>query len=160
MNIVQVPIADLKFADYNPRKITEKQINDLKASIEKFGMVEPVVVNNYPERLNTIIGGHQRVRVCEMLGMKEVPVIYVTLDFARERELNIRLNQNGGDFDMDMLANQFEEWELMAWGFSDYALHGSPDEPDEEDPSPPPLAPTSGGETCPECGQAINGSKQ
>lgn len=118
MNIVNVPIADLKFADYNPRVITEKQVEDLKRSIEKFGVVEPVVVNQHPDRLNVIVGGHQRVRILGLLDHKEVPVFYVNLPLEEERELNIRLNKNGGEFDWDKLANEFSVDELVDYGFT------------------------------------------
>lgn len=122
MEIKQVKITDLKFAEYNPRKITEKQVEDLKKSIQDFGVVEPVVVNCNPERMNTIVGGHMRVRILSMLGFTEVPVVYVDLTLEREKELNIRLNKNTGSFDFDILANQFKEDDLINWGFTQAEL--------------------------------------
>lgn len=122
MKITIVPIGDLKMADYNPRLITEKQVADLKASIETFGIVEPVVVNNNPERMNIIVGGHQRVSILKMLDFKEVPVVYVNLTLEKEKELNVRLNKNTGEFDWDKLANEFDTDALIDWGFTEGEL--------------------------------------
>ena len=122
MEIKKVPIQDLKFADYNPRNITEKQVEDLKASISKFGIVEPVVVNSNPERMNVIVGGHQRTRILQILGYKEVPVFYVNLDLEHEKELNVRLNKNTGEWDWEKLANEFPVENLKEFGFTDFEL--------------------------------------
>lgn len=122
MKTKQVNISDLIFADYNPRLLTEKQHRDLKKSVKEFGLVEPIVVNEHPDRKNIIVGGHQRVKVAKELKFKEVPVAYVNLDEEREKELNIRLNKNGGQWDMDLLANYFDNMELLDWGFQDWEL--------------------------------------
>jgi ParB-like chromosome segregation protein Spo0J len=45
LKIKWVDIDDLKPSEYNPRKWTEKEINDLKESIKRFGIVDPLVVN-------------------------------------------------------------------------------------------------------------------
>ena len=47
--------SELIEADYNPRQLTEKQHDDLKASIEKFGVVDPLIVNMHEGRENVII---------------------------------------------------------------------------------------------------------
>lgn len=130
MKIVEVPIEDLKFAEYNPRTITEKQVEDLKKSIQTFGVVEPVVVNQNPERVNVIVGGHQRVQILKILEHKTVPVVYVNLDLEREKELNIRLNKNTGSFDWDKLANNFDVDDLLAYGFSEGELGLGADDKD------------------------------
>ncbi len=57
MHITSVKISKLKPALYNPRQITNKQYNDLKESITKFGLVDPIIVN----KDMTVIGGHQRL---------------------------------------------------------------------------------------------------
>jgi len=110
MKIVQVKISELKFAEYNPRKAGEKDIQDLKNSLKEFGFVDPIVVNSAPNRKNVIIGGHFRVRVVKDMGIREVPVVYVSIpDENKERELNLRLNKNLGQWDYDLLANFDEE---------------------------------------------------
>jgi len=117
MNIVYVKISDLKPSEYNPRKADKKQCEDLDKSIEEFGLVEPMVVNKAKGRENIIIGGHFRVRRAKKKGFKEVPVVYVDIpDIKREKELNLRLNKNTGEWDFDLLAN-FDEELLENVGF-------------------------------------------
>lgn len=117
MQVVSVNINELKPADYNPRKLTDKDKQDIKNSIERFGMVEPVVVNSFKERQNIIIGGHQRWFICKELGHKEIPVVYIEIsDIEKEQELNLRLNKNVAQWDYDLLAN-FGEDILKGVGF-------------------------------------------
>ena len=81
-------------------------------------MAEPIVVNSNPDREGIVIGGHQRLRACMDLGIKEVPCFLVNLEEKDERELNIRLNRNHGEFDFDALANHFDAGDLLDWGMS------------------------------------------
>lgn len=110
-------IKDLKKADYNPRKISNKQMEDLKESIRTFGMVEPVIVNMHSKRKNIVVGGHQRIDACEELGETEVPTYEVKLTKEKEMELNIRLNKSGGTFDFDILDEFFDKDNLLDFGF-------------------------------------------
>lgn len=106
LQIKQIPIDQLKPADYNPRKWTAKAVADLKESIKRFGLVEPIVANDAPGRENIIIGGHFRWNIAKELGYKDVPVVYITIpDIEKEMEINLRLNKNTGEFDWDLLAN-------------------------------------------------------
>lgn len=117
MKIEYVPIADLQFADYNPRAASKKEAQELKKSLERFGFVEPVVVNSDQKRKNIIIGGHFRVRTAKDLGIKEVPVHYIKIsDEKKERELNLRLNKNLGHWDAQLLV-EFDENMLLDVGF-------------------------------------------
>ncbi len=117
MKIQYVPIEDLQFADYNPRAASKKEAQELKKSLERFGFVEPVVVNSDPKRKNIIIGGHFRVRTAKDLGIKEVPVHYVKIsEEKKERELNLRLNKNLGHWDAQLLV-EFDENLLLDVGF-------------------------------------------
>ena len=113
MNIEKIEINKLKAATYNPRQISTKQYKDLKESITKFGLVDPIIVN----KCYTIIGGHQRYKICKDLDYKDIGCIILDLNKEQERELNIRLNKNTGDFDMDILANEFDIDQLVDWGF-------------------------------------------
>ena len=106
--IVLVDIDTLKFADYNPRQLTTDQYNHLKESITKFGFVDPIIVNINQDRNNIIIGGHQRIRVAKDMGVKQVPIVRLNLTLEKEKELNIRLNKNNGEWNFDTLANFFE----------------------------------------------------
>jgi DNA modification methylase len=113
MKIEKIEINKLKPATYNPRQISTKQYKDLKSSVEKFGLVDPIITN----KDFTIIGGHQRYKICKELKHKEIDCVVLDLSKEEERELNIRLNKNTGDFDMDILANEFDIDELVDWGF-------------------------------------------
>ena len=113
MKIESKLIKDLKPATYNPRQISTKQYNDLKASVKKFGLVDPIIVN----KDMTVIGGHQRLKICKELKHIEIDCVVLDLSKEEERELNIRLNKNSGEFDMDILANEFDIDELVDWGF-------------------------------------------
>lgn len=103
----------------NPRKITEDSIKDLKDSVDRFGLAEPIVIN----RDNVIIGGHARYFVLNKENPEQEVSVYVPDRLLTEKEveeLNIRLNKNiAGFWDYDILANQFELDELKEWGFSD-----------------------------------------
>ena len=122
IKIVEVPIKELRMSEYNPRKHSEEQLNQLKGSIKKFGLVDPVICNSAPERKGVIIGGHMRYKAAVELGFKEVPVVYLNIpDIEREKELNIRLNKNTGEFDLDLLA-KFDEDFLSGIGFNSEEL--------------------------------------
>lgn len=115
---VEVPINDLIPADYNPRKHDDVASEQLKQSILRFGLVDPVISNSSPERKNIIIGGHFRWEVAKELGYETVPVVYVDIpDLEKEKELNLRLNKNTGEFDWDLLT-KFDESFLSKVGFS------------------------------------------
>lgn len=141
ISIVYVPIGQLKPAEYNPRKADEKQHANLKASIERFGLKDPIIVNSASNRKNVIIGGHFRVRVAQDIGIKDVPVVYVNIpDLEREKELNVRLNRNTGDFDFDLLAD-FDQDMLKDIGFDSKELDSifqlTNDEKEDDVPEPP-----------------------
>lgn len=122
LNIVYVPIKKLKLSEYNPRKQSEEQVKALTESISRFGLVDPVVCNNAPERMNVLIGGHFRLRVAKDLGYTEMPVVYVNIpDIEKEKELNIRLNKNVGEFDYALLQDFNEEF-LAGVGFTSEEL--------------------------------------
>jgi hypothetical protein len=123
MNIEQVEVSALKHAEYNPRILSEEDFAQIKTSIEKFGFVEPIIVNSAKERKNIIIGGNQRYEVAKSLGFKAVPVFYVPLDsLQEEKELNLRLNRNHGAWDWDILANEFDQEFLKSVGFKNFEI--------------------------------------
>ena len=122
LNIVYVPLKDLKPAAYNPRRWNNSQIESLTESIKRFGLVDPIIANGEMERKNVVIGGHFRLKVAKDLGFTEVPVVYLNIpDLEKEKELNIRLNKNLGEFDLDLLKS-FEEAFLKDAGFSSAEL--------------------------------------
>lgn len=122
IKIENVPIDILKPADYNPRSWSEEDERQLETNFTRFGIVDPLIANSTPERKNILIGGHLRLTVLKKMGYKEVPVVYVSIpDIAKEKELNIRLNRNTGQFDLDLLA-AFDETFLADVGFSSEEL--------------------------------------
>ncbi len=147
----KLPIRALVKADYNPRRLTDRQFKDLRRSMSEFGPVQPAVVNTYPGRENVIVGGHARIRVAESLGMTEYLCVLVHLPLPKERELNIRLNKNTGEFDMDALANAFESLDLLDWGFSETELGLDVSLGDGAEKEKKARAP----KVCPHCGESL-----
>lgn len=123
MNIQKIKIANLKAAKYNPRKKLEKTdeaYKRIKASIEEFGCIDPIIVNS---RNMTVIGGHQRLEILKDLQCEEIECIMVNLDEKQEKRLNLSLNKNSGYWDNTKLEELFDELnlseeELFATGFS------------------------------------------
>ena len=155
MQIVKKKCKDLIGAEYNPRELTEKQYKDLKDSLLRFGVVDPVLVNVNEERKNIIIGGHQRTRVWQDLGNEEIDCVELDLTLDQERELNVRLNKNTGQFDMDALANYFDQDELVDWGFESFEFGVQDfdvDEVEEEETTDK----KESKNTCEYCGSPIN----
>ena len=91
-------LSDLKAAPYNPRKISPAALKGLQASIERFGVVQDIVVNR---RSGFVVGGHQRLEALRLAKAQEVPVCWVDLDESDEKALNVALNNPhiSGEFD-------------------------------------------------------------
>lgn len=123
MNIQKISIEKLKVASYNPRKRLEKTdeaYKKIKASIEEFGCIDPIIVNT---RNMTVVGGHQRLEIIKELGYKEIECVLLSLNERQEKRLNLSLNKNSGYWDNDKLESLFNELklteeELLATGFN------------------------------------------
>lgn len=116
LKIQTVPISKLNPAPYNPRRWSAEAINRLKESIQKFGVVDPIIANNAPGREQMGIGGHFRLKVARDIGIASLPVIYVAIpEIEREKELNLRLNKSLGEWDMELLK-EFDETVLADIG--------------------------------------------
>ena len=103
MDFRKIEISKLIPASYNPRKDLkpgDAEFEKIKRSIEEFGYVEPVIVNEDM----TIIGGHQRAKVLSALGYEEIDCVVITVDKTKEKALNIALNKITGDWDTEALA--------------------------------------------------------
>ena len=122
MNITYYKPSELIAAEYNPRQLTRDQHKELTDSIVRFGLVDPLIVNTHKERKNILVGGHQRLKIAQELNIKEIPCVEVELNPDQEKELNIRLNKNSGEWDYDALANNFDVENLTEWGFTDDEL--------------------------------------
>lgn len=122
LKIHYVPLPELNLDTYNPRKWSDEAIEKLTESIEKFGMIDPIICNSATNRKNIVIGGHFRLKIAKDLGYKEMPVVYINIpDVEKEKELNLRLNKNQGEFGFDLLA-KFDETFLADIGFSSEEL--------------------------------------
>lgn len=113
-------IKELIPASYNPRQLTAKQAKELRKSLQKFNVVEPPAINQD----GTIISGHQRLALLADIGIADVEVRVPNRQLTpdEEKELNLRMNQNRGEFDFDALANNFDIDFLKEVGFDDKEL--------------------------------------
>jgi hypothetical protein len=82
-------ISDLRPDPANPRTITQAASKALRASLKRFGLVQPVIVN---ERTGNVVGGHQRVAAARANGETEIDVAVGDWSPADERALNVTLN--------------------------------------------------------------------
>ncbi len=112
-------VADLKKLPNNPRTIKDKQFEILCDSINdnpEFFEARPILLSDRTGEL-IIIGGNQRYVAAKHLGLKEVPTfLFQGLDEEKEKELIIRDNVQNGDWDFDLLANDWSVEELNLWG--------------------------------------------
>lgn len=118
-----VPVKGLKPAKYNPREISELAFLGLKASLQRFGMPQPVVAN---KKNKVVVGGHMRLRAAKELGWDKVPVIWVSLSETEERALNVTLNNPAiSGYFTDDLQTMLEQLrgELPETDFAALALH-------------------------------------
>lgn len=89
--ICKFRLDQLQPADYNPRIIDNEAMEGLKNSLNKFGCVEPIVVNTRDQK-NIIIGGNQRYKALQSLGIAECLCVTVSCSKAEEKLLNLTLN--------------------------------------------------------------------
>ena len=115
-------IKDLKKHPKNPRQLSKEQEKHLTYSLDKFGLIEKPIVTIE----GLIIGGHQRINVLKKQKVKEIEcwVAEQEINDKDIEELNIRLNKNTGEWDYDILANEWEVNDLLEWGFTEEELTG------------------------------------
>lgn len=110
MKIEKVKIDELISPEYNPREISSEEMEKLKRSIEEFGYVDPIIVNDVNMH---IVGGNQRAKALKQLGYDEVDVIFINEpNIHKEKALNIRLNNLSGEWDNEKLEIIIEEIQL------------------------------------------------
>lgn len=95
-------LSDLLPADYNPRRISDRAMKGLRASLERFGELGGIVYN---EQTGRLVGGHQRVKALAAMGVVDAEVRVVNMPLAEEKAANVTLNNPGigGDWDDDLL---------------------------------------------------------
>jgi len=116
MNSTLTPLAQIKANPNNPRTIKDAKFKRLVESIRTFPkMLElrPIVVNDDM----IVLGGNMRLKACKEAGIKEVPVIKASdLSEDEQRQFIIKDNVGFGDWDWEMLANEWDVAELDEWG--------------------------------------------
>jgi DNA modification methylase len=124
-----IPIKELKDHPKNPRQINKEQLKHLENLIRKFGLIDKPIINLD----KTIIGGHQRIKILKKMRTKTVECWVPDQQLTDENidHLCIGLNLNQGQFDYDILANQWEPLDLLKWGFTEEQLLGSCKEAEE-----------------------------
>lgn len=117
-------LADIHPAPYNPRvTLTEAdhEYKALKASIDEFGLVVPLIVNS---QTGNLISGHQRLNVLLAEGVTETEVVVVDMPPEKEEALCVAMNKISGEWDYGKLADIMEELrdsevDTLVTGFTD-----------------------------------------
>ena len=116
MKIQKVKISSVKLNESNPRFIKDDKFKQLVKSIKEFPemlKIRPIVVNND----NMILGGNMRLKACKEAGLKEVHIIKADdLTEEQQKEFIIKDNVGFGQWEWDMLANEWDNEQLEDWG--------------------------------------------
>jgi ParB-like chromosome segregation protein Spo0J len=116
MKTQKLKLSDIRINPNNPRFIRDDKFTSLVKSIKDFPEMldlRPIVVN----KDMVILGGNMRFKACKEAGIKEVPVIVAeSITEEQEKEFLIKDNVSGGEWDWDVLANEWEGEKLEEWG--------------------------------------------
>jgi len=111
-----VPIEKVKLSPYNPRVIKNNKFTKLMKSLMEFPQMlelRPIVVDEDM----IVLGGNMRLRACMELGLKEVPIVVAEgLNEEQKKEFVIKDNAAFGEWDWDLLANEWQIQDLSDWG--------------------------------------------
>ena len=123
MDTVKIKVGDLKPYERNAKKHDDRQIKNVMESIEKFGFVQPIVV----DKDNVVIIGHCRLIAAKRLKLKEVPCVMADNlsedDVKRLRLLDNKLNESEWDYELlsqDIPELDFSDFDVD-WGLDDIA---------------------------------------
>lgn len=142
MNWYLEKITKVKSNPNNPRLIKDDKFHKLVNSIKEFPKmleIRPIVVNDDM----IVLGGNMRLKACKEAGLKEVPVIKASdLTEEEQRQFIIKDNVSGGEWDWDMLANEWDVEQLDEWGldvsvFPQVELEAEEDDFDTTPPEEP-----------------------
>lgn len=116
MKTETVRISKIKRNPNNPRLIKDDKFNKLVNSIKEFPEmlnIRPIVVNE--EMI--VLGGNMRLKACQEAGLKEIPVIKASeLTADQQREFIVKDNVGFGEWDWDLIANEWDAEQLDDWG--------------------------------------------
>ena len=110
-----VKISEVKVNPNNPRLIKDDKFKKLVQSVKDFPEmlnIRPIVVN----KDMIILGGNMRFKACKEAKLKEVPIIITDLTEEQQREFLIKDNVSGGEWDWDILANEWDLSNITKWG--------------------------------------------
>jgi len=112
----KVKIAEVKTNPNNPRLIKDDKFKKLVKSIKEFPQMlelRPIVVNDDM----IVLGGNMRLKACKEAGLKEVPIIKASdLTNEQQKEFIVKDNVGFGEWDWDLLANEWDVDQLNDWG--------------------------------------------
>lgn len=138
-DVVHIAIDDVNKNPNNPRIIKDDKFKKLIKSIEQFPKmleIRPIVVNEH----NIILGGNMRYEACKAAGIKTIPVIVAEgLTEDEQQQFIIKDNVSGGEWDWEMLANEWDAQDLEDWGLDvpDFTGQTLEAEEDDFDTTPP-----------------------
>lgn len=116
MKTQKVKISQVKRNSENPRLIKDNKFHKLVKSIKEFPEmleIRPIVVNDDM----VVLGGNMRLKACQEAGLKEVHIIKASkLTVKQQREFIVKDNVGFGEWDWDMLANEWDNAQLNEWG--------------------------------------------
>lgn len=116
MKTEKISIKKIKLNPNNPRVIRDEKFKKLVKSIEEFPEmleIRPIVVNAD----SIVLGGNMRLKACQEAGLKEIPVLFAEhLTEEQQRQFIIKDNIGYGEWDWEMLANEWNTEELKEWG--------------------------------------------
>jgi len=139
-------INEIKPNPNNPRLCRDHKFKLLVKSIKEFPEMlglRPIVIDEN----NMILGGNQRYRACVEAGLTEVPVIHANnLTEEQKKQFIVRDNVSTGDWDFDLLANEWNIQDLDNWGLDIPAFANDIEQPKDN---------AKGGTTCPNCGVTL-----
>jgi site-specific DNA-methyltransferase (adenine-specific) len=142
MEIKSVKISEVKTNPNNPRVIKDDKFDKLVKSIKEFPQmleIRPIVVNDDM----IVLGGNMRLKACKAAGLQVVPIIKASeLTEDEQRQFIIKDNVSGGEWDWDMLANEWDAEQLEEWGldvpnFGETELEAEEDDFDATPPEDP-----------------------
>ena len=109
MEIVDLPLSSIQPGAWNPNEMNEAMLAHLRSSIQRFGLVVPLVVRPLGSRQYESIGGAQRLAILKELGLSEASCVVVTADDAEARLLGQALNHIAGSDNLGLRAQVLRE---------------------------------------------------
>lgn len=133
MRTEKIKISKIKRNPNNPRLIKDNKFHKLVKSIKEFPEmldIRPIVVNE--EMI--VLGGNMRLKACQEAGLKEISIIKANeLTAEQQREFIVKDNVGFGEWDWDMIANEWDIDELKEWGMDVPKFELSEDDKDLSD---------------------------